>query len=191
MKHRPLTGLGGVATLCLLTACGSTTPAGPASTASAPPPAVSITSEPASTPPADEPDVAPSTPTAPTASRPATTTRPSTSPSTSPTSSPTTGPTTGPTRAGAAQPTQPGEYGDAALAAARRGDAAAVARSSTPAIAARLVEAKPPADLLRTACEDDMCSWSNEKGARVTMTFDLDKVGRGANGAITKVTTGS
>ena len=86
-----------------------------------------------------------------------------------------------------AVPTTPGDYGEALLAAWAAGDTAAINRLAGPSAAASLTGAGTVSGLLRTACEDDMCSWSNEQGKRVTMTFDTAKVADGRPQAVTAI----
>ncbi|MDO5711163.1 MAG: hypothetical protein Q4P32_05415, partial [Micrococcales bacterium] len=54
-----------------------------------------------------------------------------------------------------------------------------------PGVAARLSSTKAPKGLLLTTCEANLCSWSNEVGARVTLTFDRAKVSARAAHAVT------
>lgn len=80
-----------------------------------------------------------------------------------------------------------GEYGDALMAAWAAGNSSAVEQYASPSAAAALMAEKPGADLLRTACESNMCSYADEAGRRVTLTFDESKVGQGVQKAVTEV----
>ncbi|WP_168583160.1 hypothetical protein [Gephyromycinifex aptenodytis] len=84
-----------------------------------------------------------------------------------------------------------GEYGDALISAWAAGDTSALGRYADPAAAAALAKAKPNANLLRTVCESNMCSYADEAGQRVTLTFDEKKVASGAQQAVTGVKIGS
>lgn len=84
-----------------------------------------------------------------------------------------------------------GEYGDALMNAWMSGDASAVACYASPAAAAALQKAKPNANLLRTVCESNMCSYADEAGQRVTLTFDEELITEGAQHAVTGVRIGS
>ncbi|GAB95575.1 hypothetical protein BJY21_001073 [Kineosphaera limosa] len=142
--------------------------------------------------------------TAATATAPATQTEPATqSPSTplSAPNSPATGgqstaqgtpatkaPTSAATATGGARaqlPTDAGEYGGELISAWQAGDTAAMGDLVTAGAMSSLRGATAPDDLLLTACEDNLCSWSNEAGARLTLTYDSDKVAAGAKHAIT------
>ena len=76
---------------------------------------------------------------------------------------------------------------DTLLAAVRGGFADRVARMASPAAVRQLNRVDVPSGLVLTTCEDDLCSWSNESGERVTMTFDAAKLGAGAQQAVTGV----
>ncbi len=124
-----------------------------------------------------------------------TTTTPATSAAAPATSSPASPTTPGGSTAGTggqetaseALPTNGGEYGDTLLAAVRGGFADRVARMASPAAVRQLNRVDVPSGLVLTTCEDDLCSWSNESGERVTMTFDAAKLGAGAQQAVTGV----
>lgn len=103
------------------------------------------------------------------------------------TSSPPTSVASSPARA-ASLPTVPGDYGDALVEAWTSGDSIAPYTTSG---ARSALSGTAPSNLLRTACEAAMCSYSNEAGDRVTLTFDLAKVERGAEQAVTAVRTGT
>ena len=95
--------------------------------------------------------------------------------------------TGGPGTASEALPTYGGEYGDTLLAAVRGGYDNRVATLATPAAVRQLRGLDLPNGLMLTTCEDHLCSWSNEHGDRVTMTFDAAKLAAGAQQAITAV----
>lgn len=84
-----------------------------------------------------------------------------------------------------------GEYGDALINAWTSGDASALERYANEEAAAALQKATPSKDLLRTACESNMCSYADEAGRRVTLTFDEEKIAQGARRAVTDVRIGS
>lgn len=84
-----------------------------------------------------------------------------------------------------------GEYGDALINAWASGDASALQRYANEEAAAALQKATPNADLLRTVCESNMCSYADEAGQRVTLTFDEKKITQGARRAVTDVRIGS
>lgn len=85
-------------------------------------------------------------------------------------------------------PTSPGDYSEGLMQAWTSGDTAAMREFTTPAVVEQLVGNAPDDALLRTACEDDMCSYSTESGGRVTLTLDVAKVDVGAPQAVTAVT---
>lgn len=87
--------------------------------------------------------------------------------------------------AGGELPKDGGDYGDELISAWRAGDSTAVAALTSSSAAAALGRAKPPADLLLVACEDNLCSWSSESGKRLTLTFDAAKLAQGATHAVT------
>lgn len=92
------------------------------------------------------------------------------------------------TAKGTTAPTLPrdaGDYGEALIEAWQAGDTSRIATLASPAAAAALRSAKAPRDLLLTACEDALCSWSNEAGARLTLTYDPAKVSAGRAQAVT------
>lgn len=78
-----------------------------------------------------------------------------------------------------------GDYGQALIGAWTAGDTAAIADLASASAAATLKAAKAPTGLLLTVCEDNLCSWSNEAGKRVTLTFDTAKVSAGGAQAVT------
>ncbi|WP_157087019.1 hypothetical protein [Piscicoccus intestinalis] len=86
-----------------------------------------------------------------------------------------------------ALPTNGGEYGHTLLAAVRGGYDDRVATMATPAVVRQLRGLDLPNGLMLTTCEDHLCSWSNESGDRVTMTFDAAKLSAGAQQAVTAV----
>lgn len=93
--------------------------------------------------------------------------------------------------AGALPQTNAGDYADAAVAAVTEGDTATAKKYFAPSAIAGVNPATlPKTPLLRTACEDNLCSFASEDGKRVTLTLDLTKVKKGATGAITKVKIG-
>lgn len=85
-------------------------------------------------------------------------------------------------------PISPGDYSEGLMQAWTSGDTAAMREFATPAVVEQLVGNAPDDALLRTACEDDMCSYSTESGGRVTLTLDVAKVDIGAPHAVTAVT---
>ncbi len=95
------------------------------------------------------------------------------------------GSTTGQATKAMELPRDAGDYGEALIAAWQAGDSAQIATLMAPAAAATLRSAKAPKDLIHAACEDNLCSWSTEAGARVTLTFDAKKVASGATHAVT------
>lgn len=84
----------------------------------------------------------------------------------------------------------PGDYADAAVAAWSARDAATLKKYVSPKATAGVTGAPPAGELLRTACDGDMCSYTTEDGKRVTLTMDLDAVKAGRTGAITGVKVG-
>ena len=64
-----------------------------------------------------------------------------------------------------------------------RGDRAALARYVSPRVKTAAAST-PPANLLRVACEGDMCSYTSEQGERLTLTFDRAAVKAGRTGGI-------
>lgn len=78
------------------------------------------------------------------------------------------------------------DYGDAAVEAWGRGDRSALARYVSPRAKAS-VASTPPAELLRVACDGDMCSYTSGEGTRVTLTFDRAAVKAGRTGGIVGV----
>ncbi len=115
---------------------------------------------------------------APTGTLPASATRQATSPATS-------------TRGGSAVkqpdvelPTDAGDYGGELISAWQAGDRVAVEALTSAAAAATITGKKAPTGLILTACEDDMCSWSSESGARLTLTYDQGKLADGAPHAV-------
>lgn len=88
---------------------------------------------------------------------------------------------------GSVSQTTPGEYGDAAVQAWSAGDTATLNRYVASGARSSLGGSAPTGDLLRVACEGDMCSYTTEEGRRVTLTFDLNAVERGRTGGITNV----
>lgn len=84
-------------------------------------------------------------------------------------------------------PTTAGDYSEAFMQAWTGGDKAAMASYATPAVVEQMSDVKPEGALLRTVCEDNMCSYSEENGGRVTLTLDLAKVDSGADKGITSV----
>lgn len=159
-------------TVALATACGSSS-APTASTASATSPAAA-TSASASPSPS-------TTATSAAAPAPGTPTRHATS--AAPTQSHSASATT--PAGGVVLPTSAGDYGQGLITAWAARDKNAMGTYATPAVVAQLSAAKAPSKLLRTACEGDMCSWSNEAGQRVTLTLDLKKVGAAGTHAVT------
>lgn len=81
-------------------------------------------------------------------------------------------------------PTDAGDYGDELVAAWEGGDKATIASHAAPKAAAALGAAKAGSGMLRVACEGDMCSYADEAGRRVTLTFDRAKVEAGAAHAV-------
>lgn len=81
-------------------------------------------------------------------------------------------------------PTDTGDYGDEVIAAWESGDDAALASHTTKSAAAALRGSKAGKGMLRTVCEDRMCSYSNDAGQRVTLRFDPAKVEAGAKYAV-------
>lgn len=80
--------------------------------------------------------------------------------------------------------TDPGDYGDAAVKAWAAGDKATLAKYVSGSAVADLGSGVPEGELLRTACDGDMCSYTTDAGKRVTLTFDLDAVKAGKGGGI-------
>ncbi|GAB49376.1 hypothetical protein [Mobilicoccus pelagius] len=77
------------------------------------------------------------------------------------------------------------DYGDAAVAAWSNGDRAALGRYVSPRVK---TAATPPAgELLRVACDGDMCSYTTPEGKRVTLTFDRAAVKAGRTGGVVGV----
>lgn len=96
--------------------------------------------------------------------------------------------TAAPSKASTPRPRDAGDYGQVLLDSWAAGKTAAVADFASSSAAATLRGAKAPSGLLLTTCEDNLCSWSNEAGKRVTLTFDTAKVSAGAAHAVTKAT---
>ncbi len=94
------------------------------------------------------------------------------------------GSTTGQATKAMELPRDAGDYGEALIAAWQAGDSTKVAAMTSPAAASALRGAAPK-DLLLATCEANLCSWSTEAGARVTLTFDAKKVASGATHAVT------
>lgn len=82
-------------------------------------------------------------------------------------------------------PMDAADYGEALITAWQADDDARLAALASPAAAATLNAAKAPADLIATTCEANLCSWTTEDGARLTLTYDLKKVAAGAPQAVT------
>lgn len=87
---------------------------------------------------------------------------------------------------GTVSETTPGDYGDAAVTAWAAGDLD-TARKYVSSSAASGLGSAPEGELLRVACEGDMCSYTTEAGERVTLTFDLSTVEAGQAGGIVAV----
>lgn len=81
----------------------------------------------------------------------------------------------------------PEDYGDAAVNAWARGDHATVAKYVSRNARAQASSTPPAGELLRVACDGDMCSYTTEDGKRVTLTFDLATVKAGKTGGITGI----
>ena len=115
----------------------------------------------------------------------ATTTSPSAATSTAVTTAGTA--TAGTAMSSAALPRETVDYGQLLLDAYVKRNTTLVSRLASPAAASSLKRVRQPNRLMRTACEDDMCSWSDETGRRLTMTFDVRRVSRGAERGVTAV----
>lgn len=77
-----------------------------------------------------------------------------------------------------------GDYGGELISAWTAGDRVAIKRLTSAAAAATITAKKAPTGLILTTCEDDLCSWSSESGARLTLTFDAAKLAGGEPHAI-------
>ena len=84
-------------------------------------------------------------------------------------------------------PTSAGDYSEAFMQAWTGGDKDAMANYAAANVVDEMTAVTPKGALLRTVCEDNMCSYSEENGGRVTLTLDLAKVDSGATKAITAV----
>lgn len=84
-------------------------------------------------------------------------------------------------------PTSAGDYSEAFMQAWTGGDKAAMRTYANDSVVEQMSAVKPQGALLRTICEDTMCSYSEENGGRVTLTLDLAKVDSGAAKGITAV----
>lgn len=84
-------------------------------------------------------------------------------------------------------PTSAGDYSEAFMQAWTGGDKAAMRTYASDSVVEQMSAVKPQGALLRTVCEDTMCSYSEENGGRVTLTLDLAKVDSGAAKGITAV----
>lgn len=84
-------------------------------------------------------------------------------------------------------PTNPGDYSEALMQAWNSGNTVSMKLYATDAVVAQLASTKVDGALLRTACEDNMCSYTTESGTRVTLTLDTTKVDAGSSQAVTAV----
>lgn len=84
-------------------------------------------------------------------------------------------------------PTSAGDYSEAFMQAWTGGDKSAMSTYATAGVVDQMASVTPEGALLRTVCEDTMCSYSEENGGRVTLTLDMAKVDSGASQAITGV----
>ncbi|MBO3130054.1 hypothetical protein [Dermatophilus congolensis] len=84
-------------------------------------------------------------------------------------------------------PTSAGDYTESLIQAWNAGDKGAMNTYATAGVVDKLTSSSPKGALLRTACEDDMCSYSSESGRRVTLTVDPAKVDAGTRQAVTGV----
>lgn len=77
-----------------------------------------------------------------------------------------------------------GDYGGELISAWTAGDRVAIKRLTSASAAATITAKKAPTGLILTTCEDTLCSWSSESGARLTLTFDGAKLADGEPHAI-------
>ncbi|STD12115.1 Uncharacterised protein [Dermatophilus congolensis] len=84
-------------------------------------------------------------------------------------------------------PTSAGDYTESLVQAWNAGDKGAMNTYATAGVVDKLTSSSPKGALLRTACEDDMCSYTSESGRRVTLTVDPAKVDAGTRQAVTGV----
>lgn len=166
--RRPMVAVGALAGALLLAGCGSNEPPAASGTASQPAPTTATTalSEPNSPAPGGQAGGQPTQEPGPAQTSAASKTA------------------SGRTVAGAL-PKDAGEYGEQLVAAWQAGNLDKVATMATDSALGTLRGTRAPSGLLRTVCEDDMCSWSNEGGARLTLTYDPAKLAAGAGHAVT------
>jgi len=103
--------------------------------------------------------------------------------SATPTATPTRSASTPAKKAGTVKQRSIEDYGDAAIEAWAAGDRATLAKYVSPKARAA-TSSTLATELLRVACDGDMCSYANEDGKRVTFTFDRATVKAGRTGGI-------
>lgn len=84
-------------------------------------------------------------------------------------------------------PTTAGDYSEAFMQAWTSGDTTTMRTYAAADVVEKMSAVTPQGALLRTICEDNMCSYSEENGGRVTLTLDLAKVDAGSAKGITAV----